>query len=104
MGIDYSANYGIGYEVSASEDIDETDEMEDGLSEYLYCEREEGFDSFEIGSAYTGEIDGVYLIIKEPFKDGLDLTAAKERLDQEVKRLKLETDSEFGVVGGLYIS
>lgn len=104
MSADYSANYGIGYKVCASEHLEDIDEMEDGLNEYIDGECEEEFESFEVGSAYTGEIDGVYLAIKFPFIDGLDLTAAKERTDKEVERLHLETEGEFGMVGGLYIS
>ena len=103
MGIEYRASYGIGYRVCETEEIEDTEEMEDGLNEYLECEAGEGFYCFETGDAYSGEIDGVFLGIKDPFKDGLDITAAKERLDEEVKRLKLETCDEFGEIGGLYI-
>ena len=103
MGIDYRASYGVGYEVCESDEIADTEELEDGLGEYIYCEIGDGFDSFVTGSAYSGNIDGTYLSIKEPFKDGLDLTSAKKRLDEEVKRLKLETCSEFGEIGGLYV-
>jgi hypothetical protein len=46
---------------------------------------------------------GVYLTLKNPFENGLDLTAMKEKLDQEAERLKLHIESEFGVVGGLYV-
>ena len=104
MGIDYSANYGVGYEVEEGESIADTEELEDGLIEYLYCEADsERFESFETGNAYSGEIDGVYLSIKTPFKDGLDLTSAKAELDKEVERLGLDVVGEFGEIGGLYV-
>ena len=103
MGIDYRASYGVGYEVQESDEIADTTELEDGLSEYLYNEVGDGFESFETGSAYSGQIDGVFLAINEPFKNGLDLSEAKEKLDKEVKRLKLDVCSEFGEVGGLYV-
>lgn len=103
MSVDYRASYGIGYEVCETKEIEGIEEMEDGLNEYLECEAGEGFYCFETGSAYSGEIDGVFLGIKDPFKDGLDLTAAKEKLDKEVERLGLGTEGDFGTIGGLYV-
>lgn len=102
MGIDYDANYGIGYEVEASDEVSE-DELEDGLREYLWNKVSEGFESFEVGDAYYGESEGVFITIKDPFKNGLDLTKSKEKLDAELERLKLKAISEFNEVGGLYI-
>ena len=107
MGIDYRASSGIGYAVCESDELSEDEEMEseleDGLEEYIDCECSEEFECFQTGNGYSGKTDGVFLVIKEPFKDGLDLTQAKEKLDKEVKRLRLGAESEFGVVGGLYV-
>ena len=107
MGIDYRASSGIGYAVDESEELNNDEEMEeeleDGLEEYIDYNCGEDFDCFGTGNGYSGDVTGIYLIIKEPFKDGLDLTAAKEKLDEEVKRLRLGAEGEFGVVGGLYI-
>tara|TARA_R110000764_G_scaffold236092_1_gene330980 strand:- start:438 stop:752 length:315 start_codon:yes stop_codon:yes gene_type:complete len=104
MSVDYNSNYGIGYKACESEEISDEEELEDGLIDYLYNEAGDNFDSFEVGSAWSGDIDGTYLIIKDPIKNGLDLTEAKTEIDAEIKRLKLDVESEFGVVGGLYIS
>ena len=104
MSIDYRANFGIGYKVSESEEIFDTEELEDGLLDYLWNEAGDNFDSFETGNGFSGDSDGVYLVIKNPFENGLDLVKAKEKLDAEAKRLKLEINSEFDVVGGLYVS
>ncbi len=102
MGVDYEANYGIGYEVEAGKEIDDS-ALEDGLAEYLYGEVGDEFSHFETGSYMTGNMTGTYLTLKEPFKNGLDLTEGKALLDKEVIRLKLETSGEFGEVGGLLI-
>lgn len=102
MGIDYIANYGVGYEVEGTDDLTEED-LEDGLREYVDCECDAAFDSFENGNAFSGKMKGVYLCIKDPFKDGLDLTDAKDRLDKEIKRLKLKAVSDFNEVGGIYV-
>lgn len=97
MSVDYNANYGIGYEVEAIEEIKE------GLTEYLENELSLDFECFEVGSAWTGTIEGVYVTIVEPFKNGLNLTEAKELLDKELSRLKLKSCGEFNEVGGLYV-
>lgn len=102
MGIDYDANYGIGYRVEATNEISEY-ELEYGLHEYLWNKVGEGFEYFEVGNAYCGETEGVFITIKDPFKNGLDLTKSKEKLDAELDRLKLKAISEFNQVGGLYI-
>ena len=103
MSVDYRAYSGIGYEVVESDDLEDSEELEDGLHEYIYMECDPEFMSFEIGSAYSGEITGTYLCIKDPFKSGLDLSWVKEKLDSEVERLSLEAVGDLGVVGGLYI-
>jgi len=103
MGIDYKGYYGIGYEVIESDKINEED-IEDGLGEYLYSEVGDDFKYFQTGSGnYTGEEDSCYIVAKEPFRDGLDLTLTKERVDKELKRLNVEPVGCFGSVGGLYV-
>jgi len=103
MGIDYHAEYGIGYEVEASYEISDTEDIEDGLDEYLWSKLGEGFKTFRIGCGISGEFEGTYVTVDNPFKDGLDLTEAKARLDYELSRIKVEAVSEFNEVGGLFI-
>ena len=101
MGIDYSAESGIGYEVFELEDTYNEDEYEN-FGEFLDCNLTRDFSWFETGSAYSGDTKGYYIKVNEPFKYGLDLTKVKEELDYEIDRLKLHKEY-FGVVGGLYI-
>jgi hypothetical protein len=103
MGIDYSANYGIGYEVCESDEISEDDCMEDGLNEYLENECGEEFECFEENQGYDTDVIATYLVLRFPLLTGLDLTDQKEKLDNEIKRLKLETEGDFGLVGGMYV-
>jgi len=103
MGVDYDGNYGIGYKVTESDDISEA-ELEDGLAEYLYGKVGDGFEHFEVGEGcYTGDKNDIFIVIKDAFKDGLDLTSKKKALDDELTRLKLTPVGEFGDVGGLYV-
>lgn len=103
MSIDYSAKYGIGYGVCESDEISESEELDDGLHEYVEGQCGEEFECFEPGNSYTGDMEGVFLVIKEPFSKGMDLSWVKDALDKEVARLKLEVDEDFGVVGGLMV-
>jgi len=102
MSVDYISSFGIGYQVLETDDAD-LEELEDGLNEYIENELGDGFEHFETGSAYTGDSDGCFITIEEPFKNGLDLTKVKQKLDEEIKRLKLETVGDFNAVGGLYV-
>lgn len=103
MGVDYNGNYGVGYQVVAGDNIAQ-DEIEDGIVEYLYSKVEGDFDHFQVGAgSYSGEEDECFIVIKDAFSDGLDLTKKKEALDEELKRLKLKPVGEFGDVGGLYV-
>ena len=103
MGIDYRAGYGIGYEVCESADIAEDECMEDELNEYLENECGEEFECFEENEGYDTETISTYLVLKDPFKAGLDMTHQKEKLDKEIKRLRLEACGEFNVVCGMYV-
>ena len=103
MSIDYNAEYGIGYQVYESDEIAESEDLEDGLHEYIENECCEEFECFEPGNAMTGDMEGVYLVIKEPFSKGMDLTWVKDALDEEVKRLKLYVDDDIDLVGGMSV-
>jgi hypothetical protein len=103
MSIDYTANYGIGYAVCESEEISESEELEDGLEEYVYSEVGDGFESFSTNSGNDTETEAVYVTIKDPFKDGLCLADAKAKLDAELQRMKLEPECQFGAVGGMCV-
>lgn len=102
MDVDCSANYGIGYKVEASDELIDCEKFENEycgeLLEYIDSEINEAFKSFEVGdSAYND----IYICLRKPFKNGLDLTKRKQELDKEANRLKLKVVSEFNEAGGL---
>ena len=102
MSVDYNANFGIGYKVCAGDDIAESENLEYGLVDYIDGECGDEFMSFEVGNAFSGDVDFICLVIQTPNIVGLDLTEAKIKLDAEVKRLGLDAESEFGLYGGVY--
>ena len=104
MGVDYDGMVGVGYQVTESDELTEKD-LEEGLAEYLYDKVGDGFEYFEVGEGcYTDDDNEIYIVVKDAFKDGLDLTSKKKALDDELKRLKVKAVGDFGDVGGLYVS
>jgi len=102
MSVDYNAKYGMGFEVTESDELIES-EYEDSLSEYLYENTEAGFDSFEIGNSFTGEMEGTYLVLASLKLDGLDIEKAEAELRREMERLQVEPVGDFKIVGGIRI-
>jgi mRNA deadenylase 3'-5' endonuclease subunit Ccr4 len=106
MGIEYSSDFGIGYEVDLIREVIASEEFErdydSDVLEYLTLNLKEGFEVSCYGDFFTGYIDYI-VTIKEPFDNTLDLTESKKLLDTEVERLGIKILSEFGLVGGCTI-
>lgn len=106
MSVDYSVKYGIGFEVSESNELLESEDYleyyEEALDSYIFDELNEGYTTFYSGGEYSSEEDFTYIVIDDPFKFGLDLTKVKEALLEELSRLKVEPISDFSVVGCLH--
>lgn len=103
----YDVYFGIGYKVSATSLISDID-LEYGLAEYIESKLIE-LDSdiafyIETGAYYNGNSNDGYLILRDPFENGLDLEPKKKKLDRLVQQLNLSPVGEFGVVGGLLIT
>ena len=73
MGVDYSANYGIGIKIKSIDFEDENLDKEiaelECMSELLYDKiKNEKYTYFEVGSEdYGGEENDFYIIIRNPF-------------------------------------
>ena len=103
MGIDYSANAGIGYEVELSIALDVSD---DHIQDYIEENLGNGFNYFVNENAYNNEVGTTFVCVDDNTIDIMDsksVAAAKFRLDAELERIKLVTISDFGVQCGLYI-
>lgn len=105
MGVDYSANFGIGFKLDrTSPAFDDEDDIICRLDEIIDSSEGE-FYSFEVGQgSYTGEEDDMYICITEPFEDGLDtLPYSVERLLNFMFKHQLVNDGPLDVVGGLHV-
>lgn len=105
MGVDYSANYGIGFKVEATARLYDREDDDFILQEYLEETLSDDYRYFEVGDgSYTGEENDVYVIFRD--KVGLaPLENYKDRLDvlrKHLEDLLLEV-SEEGLVGGLNV-
>jgi len=101
MSTEHTAYYGVGYKVEPKERFGNDELLE---VEYLYENLSDLYSSFRIGSDWSGDYSGTFVIVKEPFKDGLDLSDIKTGLDNELLRLSIQPCSDFGVVGGILVS
>lgn len=103
MGVDYSANYGIGVRVLEPENCEDFIEYVDDLS----CIKVDGIEMeyFEIGDgSYTGEENDVILCIRDA--DVTDLADLENKINifkEFLKSNKVETDGEISLRGGLNI-
>jgi len=104
MGVDYDANFGIGYRLKNKFFEDDENGEEFDMESYLDDVITDDFRYFKTGSgSYTGEENEYYLVIKNPFETGLDLTEKKKLLDDFLAKNDLEVDGDFDVVGGLHV-
>ncbi len=101
MSVDYSAEFGIGYRVSPSEDLPEGD-IED-FESYLEAELDCGpFYSFSYGDTYQGE-EWFCVVITKPFETTLNLELKRGQLLNKLNQMGVDVDGEFGEVGGLRV-
>lgn len=102
MGVDYTATFGIGIEVKG---VDYNEKGFDCMYEYL-DDLLEGT-NFEYGEsgegAYTGEENDFYILIKNPFENGIEGLAGKaNELEVFLKDKNIPYD-KINLVGGLHI-
>lgn len=113
MGVDYSGNFGIGiqvefnnlFEVIAEECEVDVDDAEEYTLEYLDdLLQGTDYDYFEVGDRfYSGQPNEVFIVIKDVFKDGYDITEKVTNLIKFCEDNGLTMVGEVDVVGGLEI-
>lgn len=98
MGVDYYAHYGIGVKIKVK-DIDDfysyLDERLDIDKYYFFCVGE---------GSYTGKEDDWYIRLKKYDLLNDNPIIEKELLLKHLEYIGIETDGEFGLVGGLEVS
>lgn len=119
MGVDYTAHYGIGFEVDIpaqgsveaerikTGDYQETPigvwhDLNDYLDEQL---ADSDYLVFSVGKgAYTGAVDPLYVVIAKPFNEvAKDLRGEQDKLVNYLKSIGVNTKGEFDLHGGLQI-
>jgi len=114
MGTDYTAVFGIGYEITPP--IDENDEsthrryldyiVEDMYDFEKFVTKTSKYKICGTGDILNGNEEDFrcYIFLKEPFDHGEDLTPLKKELVKYCKIMKIEVRSDFGLHGDLRIS
>lgn len=105
MGVDYSAQFGIGVKVDRKE-VKRVTGVKDCMYEAMdeLCSHIKGVSYIEEGSeCYSGEDNEYYVIFDNPFDEGYDLTNKVEWLDLQLRQIGLKKIGPIGVVGVLLI-
>lgn len=100
MGVDYKANFGIGYEININDKPDPDEYIEELFNNEPNLK--EDFYYLQSGDEYCNEIN-FYIVLKNPNDKLNDLTKYKLKLEILLKKHNIQTINDFGLVGGLYI-
>ena len=102
MGVDYGAEFGIGVEIEEI-DFDENSKY-DGMYEYLAdILKDTEYEYSRYGSGnYTGSPDTWIITMKNPFKDGYDISEKVIQMQKFLKEKNVSFD-KVDLVGGLLI-
>ncbi len=106
MSIDYSANYGIGFQVTASAELEESEIYERfcDLLEYIeYHINTDFFDVFECGNAMMRNDMEYFVTIRDPDIYNVKENQYKEKILQALNEINVDTVGDFGLVGGYTI-
>lgn len=103
MGVDYTGNYGVGIKIQLPI-FDEEHEYYEDEESWLDQILGEEYSYFDIGAgSYTGEENEFYVCLKNPFKDGYNITEKVERLKTFLSENGIKSFGEVDEVGGLLI-
>lgn len=105
MGVDYSANYGIGVQIDCeSMGFKSNGEVYDFLYNLKYDPFEYYY--FETGSSgYSGRIGEFYIIILDPFSESYDIIRQVRKFDEFLFKNNVKYHGhKIDLVGGLLIN
>lgn len=103
MGVDYTANYGIGFQVNVP-DYDELEEMNLDLDSYLSDILPSNTSYFEVGQGnYTGEQNDYYVILDDDEINESLLERCEELRAKLLSEGLISSDNKVSVVGGLNV-
>ena len=102
MSIDYTAHYGIGFEVEFGDELDE-EIIDDGLEKYLDSTLPDSYSNFRVGNSCLDDTFEFFVIINSELSRDLDLNKEEDLLREVLKEINVEPCSEFKVVGGLEV-
>lgn len=102
VGVDYSANFGIGYEILVKDPVDENLSFPEWVEELPLGDI--GAEYFETGSgAYTGKPNRWFIVFKDVLDEDFDYNFRKGQMDEFFRSNNIEPIGRFNVVGGLLV-
>lgn len=112
MGVDFDANFGLGYKIECPiyENKKETyRETLDGVIEDMYdfkkyVKKSSKYILCEVGDTYDNDETEWYIFMKHPFEHSFDLTDEVTKMTEYCRNMGIKTIGRFGCYGGLLIS
>ncbi len=100
MGVDYDAEFGLGYEIKEPKWENKYDAIDEYFDTVL---KDSNFQYFHTGCDLTDEDPTYYIVSSETLSENTDLKAIKMDLDNLLKANKIKSVGKFGLVGGLHV-
>lgn len=97
MGVEYYANFGIGYEIEVIPEMQDTIDIQE-LNNKL---KDTDFQFIIYGDGYENEVYEAIVLKQNVFE--INLEPLKNKLDELCKTLPINIKSEFGLQGDLYV-
>lgn len=103
MGVDYTANYGIGFKIKMPS-YEELEEMDLDTDSYLSEVLPPNCSYFEVGSGnYSGKMNDYYVILDDDNLDEGLLERCEKLRNGLITEELIEADGQASVVGGLNV-
>ena len=100
MGVDYDANYGIGFKIKLLNSV-EHNEDKNYTIEHLESELDgERFEYFQVGEdCYGGDTNELFVCAVNPFEHGIpDLEHIKSEIKTHLDFIGIETDGDLDLL------
>ena len=105
MGVDYSGNFGIGFQVLIPKLEEDHEYYDDDLGYLEHLLEDKEFNYFEVGEgSYTGNTNDIFVCLCVPFIDGkFNYVKAAELKEFLTLHDLISKDDQIDSVGGLNV-
>lgn len=106
MGVDHTANCGLGYKLVRPTEQELEEKYNDDIYDWVESlDGIEGVDTFDVGDeAYSGDENDWYIVMEDPFKDGGAALPLKIwEFEKLLKKNGIKVEGEFNLHSGVCV-